>query len=161
MRVIRRRLTQQPQGEERDIESLPRLKEPIRIVINDPEFPLSLLIKNHNGDLIQSRAASKDMYRISNTISNRIRFLPVSGVNLDIELHDKTKLKDYAMFIDVVIRVLYRACLIECITSYSIESVNVRYVDSDRRKVVINVNPAKTQKEVETVRPDNEQVLDS
>jgi hypothetical protein len=142
--MIRRRVLHDLPAKERDLESLPKLKDSIRIVISDPVFPLSLYLRNQLGDLVQSRAASKDMYRISQNISNKMRFLPVSGVNLNIELHDRAKLKDYGMFIDVVLRILYRACLIECMTSSSVESVNVKYVEADRRKVIVNINPKKS-----------------
>jgi hypothetical protein len=153
--MVRRRGAGNPEGEARDLESLPRLKDPIRVVINDPAFPLSLYLKNQAGDLIQSKQSSRELYRISQTISNQIRFLPISGVNLNVELHDRSKLKDYAMFTDVVLRVLYRACLIECMTSSSVENVNVKYVEADRRKVVIKIEPTKSQTEASKSRPDS------
>lgn len=144
--MIRRRILHDLPAEERDLESLPRLKDPIRIVINDPAFPLSLYLKSPGGDLIQSKAASRDMYRISQTISSQIRFLPISGININIELYDRSKLKDYPMFVDVVLRVLYRACLIECMTASSVENVNVKYIEADRRKVVVKIEPKRVEK---------------
>jgi len=154
LQMIRRRVLRDLPAEERDLESLPRIKDPIRIVINDPAFPLSLYLKNQNGDLVQSKASSRELYRISQTISNQIRFLPISGININIELYDRSKLKDYPMFVDVVLRVLYRACLIECMTASSVENVNVKYIEADRRKVVVKIEPVKSQPKAEKARLD-------
>jgi hypothetical protein len=154
LQMIRRRVLRDLPAEERDLESLPRIKDPIRIVINDPAFPLSLYLKNQNGDLVQSKASSRELYRISQTISNQIRFLPISGININIELYDRSKLKDYPMFVDVVLRVLYRACLIECMTASSVENVNVKYIEADRRKVVVKIEPKRVEKPSEPSKGD-------
>ncbi len=58
------------------------------------------------------------------------------------------------MFVDVVLRVLYRACLIECMTASSVENVSVKYIEADRRKVVVKIEPIKTPKEAAKAQPD-------
>ena len=140
---------------EQELESLPRLKNPIRIAINDPTFPTSMYLKNENGDPVPSAKASKDLYRIAQTISNQIRFLPVEGVVVEIEHYDRNRLKDYSSLIDVCLKVLYRACLIECMTSNSVESVSIKHVRADRAKVVIKIEPTRNQKEVSLLTSDS------
>lgn len=123
--------------------SLPALLKPIRIVINDPSFPITMFVKNEAGDMLLSKTASKDLYRVAQQISKQIKFLPIEGVSLRVEYHDRNKLKDYSLLLDSVLRVLYRACIIECMSSNSVEDISVKHVRGDRRKVVINITPTR------------------
>lgn len=119
------------------------LLKPLKLTINDPSFPISMRLKNERGDDVLNPRASKDLYRIAEQISNQVMFLPVEGVALKVEYHDKNKLKDYPALLDCVLRVLYRACIIECMSSSSVEDIEIKQVRSDRRKVVINITPTR------------------
>ena len=134
---------------EQELESLPRLKKPIRIVINGQDFPSSMYLKNESGLPVPSAKASKDLYRIAQKISDKIRFLPVEGVGIEIEHYDRNKLKDYSSLIDVCLKVLYRACLIECMTSTSVEKVSVKHIKADRAKVAIQIEPIGLKQKLE------------
>lgn len=119
------------------------LLKPLKLTINDPAFPISMYLKNERGETVSNPSASKDLYRVAQQISKQIRFLPVEGVALKVEYHDKNKLKDYAALMDCVLRVLYRACIIECMSSNSVEDIEIKHVKGDRRKVVINITPTR------------------
>ena len=93
--------------------------------------------------MLLSKTASKDLYRVAQQISKQIKFLPIEGVSLRVEYHDRNKLKDYSLLLDSVLRVLYRACIIECMSSNSVEDISVKHVRGDRRKVVINITPTR------------------
>ena len=130
------------------------LLKPLKLTINDPSFPISMRLKNERGEDVPNPSASKDLYRIAQQISKQIRFLPVEGVALKVEYHDRNKLKDYPALLDCVLRVLYRACIIECMSSNSVEDIEIKQVRSDRRKVVINITPTKVpapEKKLESV----------
>ena len=119
------------------------LLKPLKLTINDPAFPISMYLKNEYGENVPNLSASKDLYRVAQQISKQIRFLPVEGVALKVEYHDKNKLKDYPALLDCVLRVLYRACIIECMSSNSVEGIEIKQVRSERRKVVINITPTR------------------
>jgi hypothetical protein len=119
------------------------LLKPLKLTINDPAFPISMYLKNERGETVSNPSASKDLYRVAQQISKQIRFLPVEGVALKVEYHDKNKLKDYPALLDCVLRVLYRACIIECMSSNSVEDIEIKHVKGDRRKVVINITPTR------------------
>lgn len=138
-RVLGRRLAESLGEGER--ETLSALKRPLRIVINDPGFPISMFLKDETGEVRQSKVASRELYRVSQQISREIKFLPIQGVKLRVEYFDKNKLKDYAMLMDCVIRVLYRACIVDCTSSNSIEEVSIKHIRADRRKVVVYITP--------------------
>jgi hypothetical protein len=123
-------------------EALPALKQPIRIAINDPAFPTSLYTKGEGDVLVEIKKSSQELYRISQSISSHIRFLPIVGVELSIEHHDKTRLKDYVSLTDICLRTLYRACVIEDMTSATVHSISVKHVPADKRKIVINITPS-------------------
>lgn len=124
-----------------DGEPLPALSRPLKIVINDPEFPISMFNKDEHGDVRVSKTASRELYRVSQQISKEIKFLPVQGVKLRVEYFDKNRLKDYAMLMDCVVRVLYRACIVDCTSSSSIEEVSIKHLKGDRRRIVIHITP--------------------
>lgn len=119
------------------------LLKPLKLTINDPLFPISMRLKNERGEDVPNPSASKDLYRVAQQISKQIRFLPVEGVAIKVEYHDRNKLKDYPALLDCVLRVLYRACIIECMSSNSVEDIEIKQVRSDRRKVVINLTPTR------------------
>jgi hypothetical protein len=121
------------------------LLKPLKLTINDPSFPLSMYLKNERGEIVHSPTANKDLYRVAQQISSQIRFLPVEGVSLKVEYHDRGKLKDYPALLDCVLKVLYRACIIECMSSNSVEDIEIKQVRSDRRKIVVNITPTRTQ----------------
>jgi len=127
--------------------ALPRLRQPMRVVINDPSFPVSMHTKDEYGRIAESKIASKNLYKISQNISDHIRFLPVECVDLTIEHHDKVKLKDYTAFVDVCLRTLYRACVIEDLTSATIKSMKIKHIPADKRKIVIQLDPAEQEQE--------------
>ncbi len=102
-----------------------------------------MYLKNERGETVSNPSASKDLYRVAQQISKQIRFLPVEGVTLKVEYHDKNNLKDYPALLDCVLRVLYRACIIECMSSNSVEGIEIKHVKGDRRKVVINITPTR------------------
>jgi len=88
---------------------------------------------------------STAMYRIAATISTSLKFLPLKAVKLSIVKEDTYGIQDYSAFLDVCVRILWRAGVIDCMTGSSVKSVEMTHNKTDRRKVVILVTPLKTR----------------
>lgn len=129
--------------EESEERILPRKGQPIRIIINDPFMPDSLTAKGENGEIVQKREASAAMYRIAATISTNLKFLPLSAVKVSIIRENTYSVQDYSAFLDVCMRILWRAGVIDCMTGASVKSVEMTQNKTDRRKVIILVTPLK------------------
>jgi hypothetical protein len=132
-------------AEEPEERILPRKGQPIRIIINDPFMPESMTAKGEHGEIVQKRDASAAMYRIAATISTSLKFLPLKAVKLSIIKEDTYGIQDYSAFLDVCVRILWRAGVIDCMTGSSVKSVEMTHNKTDRRKVVILVTPLKTR----------------
>lgn len=145
-------------AEEPEERILPRKGQPIRIIINDPFMPESMTAKGENGEIVQKKDASAAMYRIAATISTNLKFLPLKAVKLSIIKEDTYSIQDYSAFLDVCVRILWRAGVIDCMTGASVKSVEMTHNKTDRRKVIILVTPLKTRGEL-VEQPEEETVM--
>lgn len=139
------RVPKQDQPEERE-EDLPVRGTCIRIVINDKDMPETLFSKDKSGSLVMILLATRIMYRIAESISAKLKFLPMPKVKLKIIRYGIYSVKEYSDFLQVCLRILYRAGVIENTNGDTIKGVSMECVRSDRYKVVIVVEPVKAGK---------------
>jgi len=127
--------------EAQEEESLPRRDHCIRIVINDKDMPETLFGKDEAGNPVMIRQATKAMYRIAETIALKLKFLPMPKVKIKIVRYKVHAMREYSSFIDVCLRIIYRAGVIECTSGTTVKALSVECIKSDREKVVILIEP--------------------
>jgi hypothetical protein len=128
-------------------EDLPARDTCIRIVINDKDMPETLFAKDESGSLVVVLAAARIMYRIAGSIAAKLKFLPMPKVKIKIVRYGLYSVKDYSGLLDVCLRILYRAGVIEDTSGSTVKGVEIECIKSDRCKVVLLVEPVKANVE--------------
>ena len=136
----------QPEEPEED---LPVRDTCIRIVISDRDMPETLFSKDEAGSPVMVLAATRIMYRIAESIAVKLKFLPMPKVKLKIIRYGLYSVKDYSGLLDVCLRILYRAGVIEDTSGSTVKGVEIDCIKSDRCKVVLLVEPVKANGEAD------------
>ena len=136
----------QPEEPEED---LPVRDTCIRIVISDRDMPETLFSKDESGSPVMVLAATRIMYRIAESIAVKLKFLPMPKVKLKIIRYGLYSVKDYSGLLDVCLRILYRAGVIEDTSGSAVKGVEIECIKSDRCKVVLLVEPVKANGEAD------------
>jgi hypothetical protein len=124
-------------------EDLPARDTCIRIVINDKDMPEALFLKDESGNPAMVLSATRIMYRIAESIAVKLKFLPMPKVKIKIVRYGLYSVKDYSGLLDVCLRILYRAGVIEDTSGSTVKGVEIECIKSDRCKVVLLVEPVK------------------
>ena len=132
-------------------EDLPRRKDVIRVTITHPDMPDSLRGKNELGHLVIKKDANNAIYEIAEIVAQKLKFLPLYKVNIAICQYSLHGIPDMGAYLEVCLRILHRAGVIEHMTGPYIRSVTIDYVKTDRKKTVILVEPIKNKSEEEVV----------
>lgn len=125
-------------------EALPVRDNCIRIVINDKDMPEALFLKDESGNPVMHLLATRTMYRIAESIAVKLKFLPMPKVKIKIVRYGLYSIKDYSGLLDVCLRILYRAGVIEDTSGSTVKGVEIECIKSDRCKVVLLVEPVKS-----------------
>ena len=136
----------QPEEPEED---LPVRDTCIRIVISDRDMPETLFSKDEAGSPVMVLAATRIMYRIAESIAVKLKFLPMPKVKLKIIRYGLYSVKDYSGLLDVCLRILYRAGVIEDTSGSTVKGVEIECIKSDRCKVVLLVEPVRANGEAD------------
>jgi len=134
-------------SKEDEEKELPRRKDIIRVTITHQGMPDSLRRKNEAGDLVIKKDANRAIYDIADILAEKLKFLPLYSVNIRICRYSLNGIPDMGAFLEVCLRILHRAGVIEHTTGPYVRSVTIDYVKTDRKKVVILVEPIKNKGE--------------
>lgn len=132
-------------------EDLPKRKDVIRLTITHPDMPDSLRGKNDLGHLVIKKDANQAIYEIAEIVAEKLKFLPLHNVNIAICQYSLYGIPDMGAFLEVCLRILHRAGVIEHMTGPYIRSITIDYVKTDRKKTVILVEPIKNKSQEEEV----------